>query len=100
MIIRINEDYFMVMDEDFKNALEEHRDDSIKLSEWVEMNGVLISDKEYILLSRDEAESLIKEFSWSWISRENPLCNRTLNRIMKFTAFDPTRKKAPYVRTS
>ena len=39
---------------------------------------------EGITLSQSEAASLVKELENSWISRDNPLAEQTLNRLIAF----------------
>jgi hypothetical protein len=85
MIIKLNDDYFLVIDEDFFSV----KGSDINVTEWIEENGINLSNQGYLLISKEEAEAIVTELSWTWINRENPIFNQVIDKMMAFT-----RKKA------
>lgn len=84
MIIQINDDYFVVLDDEFNKVKEEFKDNWVVLSQWIEDNGVFVSGQAYVILNKQEAKSLVQEFEKHYISRENLLGYRTFDKIDRF----------------
>lgn len=82
MIIQLNDDYFVILTDEFENIKKEYKDDWVKLSEWIEHNGVFISGQDYFIMDRKEVEAVWKEFRNTFISHENELCGQVFTRIM------------------
>jgi len=84
MIIQINDDYFVVLDDEFNNVKEAFDNNWMILSEWIKDNGIFVSGKAYLILNKQEASSIVKEFENHWISRENLLAMRTFDKMDRF----------------
>ena len=84
MIIQINDDYFVVLDDEFNKVKEEFKDNWLVLHEWIQENGVFVSGQAYVILNKEEAKSLVQEFEKHYISRENLLGYRTFDKIDRF----------------
>lgn len=84
MIVQINDDYFVVFVEDFLAAQKLLGHDHIKITEWVELNGIFISGTDYLILERPEVVEIMRELSHVYLTKENDVFVNVINQMMAF----------------
>lgn len=87
MIVKMNEDYFVVQKDDYHEFCKDFPD-TIKIAEWIEMNGVFIDGSNYLILGRDEVAAVMKELENCYLTKENELFASVIVQMIAFLKRD------------